>query len=770
MRCARFDQVFLFMAIALVLDMSGAPRTLGAQASGDVRLQGRIYDADTGQPLSHAVVELGQPRRQTWVDSLGRFSVDGLPAGMVAISAWTFNHSRADTTVLLRSGDNTIEIPLRIRPIALLPLTVTTERESGGATVERALFDREAVPGVVGISAREIRNVPVLAEPDLLRSLQAVPGVVMLNDLSAQLHVRGGGPDQNLFLIDGARVFAPYHLFGMFGAFNTDAVDRVEFFRGALPARYGGALSSVVSVEQRDGSATGVRVDGGLSLLGTRLTARGALPWAGTRWLMAGRRSHVEGMQALRGGDLPYAFHDVQSRVTFDLSPRHRIQASFFGSSDWFRMLFGAGDFGKNDEDLESRWRNTAGSVRWRYGGAGAWNANVMLWRSGYAADILVGDGPEARPSSNRVSVGGMRAEVSLRGQNSGLRAGVDVEGGSVILEGSDQVGGYFSGEIKNRHLLPAVYGEADRWFGPGRLMLGARALYDARSGRLLLEPRIGGRLHFNPNAALTVGVGRTHQTLSALRDDRYILPGAPFWFIHPEEAPASRTDGVSAALDGWFAATYHFSIGAYARRFSGVPRWTPVGARDLSGLAFDDGQAGGIEVSVRKHAGRLTGWVGYGLSHARLTQEETGREYLPVWDRLHSVDGALFFRPWPRLSVSGRIVYGGGLPFWPFAGYVTAVRLSPLEGRTNTRGDHFPLWAGEQLRYPAYFRLDLGARYAFRLWSAEVEPYVSVQNVSARPNVLYYALRSEAGEASLDPVIPFPFTTIPSMGFDVRF
>lgn len=769
MRLPRLNEIVLLMAFALTASVAGTARPLNAQSSGEVRLHGRVSDVATGQPLSYAVIEFGEPRRRVLTDSVGQFSVAGLGVGTVVISAWKFNYSRADTTVLLRSGDNRIDIPLRVRPIALLPLTVTAERESGGTTVERALFDREAVPGVVGISAREIRNVPILAEADVLRSLQAVPGVVMLNDLSAQLHVRGGGPDQNLFLLDGARIFAPYHLFGMFGVFNTDAVERVEFFRGAIPARYGGALSSVIEVEQRDGSTIGVKVDGGLSLLGTRLAARGAFPLANAQWLVAGRRSHVEGMEAVRGGDLPYSFHDLQTRFTFDLSPRHRIQASFFESSDWFRMLFGAGDFGKNDEDLESRWRNTAGSVQWRYSGT-SWSANYTLWGSGYAADLFVGDGPQAPPTSNRVEVGGVRAEISRRGQNSGFRAGMDVESRSVVLAGSDQVGSYFSGEIQKRDIVPAVYAEVDQWFGPGRLMSGARVLYDARSGHLLLEPRIGGRLHFNENTALTLGAGRTHQTLSALRDDRLVLPGPPFWFIHPEERPASRTDGVSAALDSWIASIYHFTLGAYARRFSDVPSWTPVGARDLSGLTFDNGRALGVEMSVRKHAGRLTGWFGYGFGKARLTHGDTGSEYLPAWDRLHAVDGALFFRLWSRLSLSSRITYGGGLPFWPFAGYHTSVRLSPLAGRTDFRGDAFPLWAETQSRYPDYFRLDMGARYPFRLWGAELEPYLSVQNITTRPNVLYYQLRSDGGEPSLIPVIPFPFTAIPSVGFDVRF
>ena len=93
-----------------------------------------------------------------------------------------------------------------------------------------------------------------------------------MNDLSAQLHVWGGAPDQNLFLLDGARIFAPYHMFGLFGAFNADAVDRVEFYRTMIPARRRGALSASIEAQQRPGARDGIAFDGGLGLLGARAT------------------------------------------------------------------------------------------------------------------------------------------------------------------------------------------------------------------------------------------------------------------------------------------------------------------------------------------------------------------------------------------------------------------------------------------------------------------------------------------------------------------
>jgi hypothetical protein len=214
--------------------------TLGWGQSGGEFLAGRVVDRNTGAPLAGAVVELPDTEGlRVWTDTAGHFHLPGV-SGTVRVRVWRLDYEPLDTLITVPTHQSEITLALSQRPIPLRGLTVRSEAERSSAEAERALFDREVLPGAVGISRREIREIPALGEPDLLRALQALPGVVALNDLSAQLHVWGGAPDQNLVLLDGARIFAPYHMFGIFGAFNTDAVERVEFFRTVLPARRGG--------------------------------------------------------------------------------------------------------------------------------------------------------------------------------------------------------------------------------------------------------------------------------------------------------------------------------------------------------------------------------------------------------------------------------------------------------------------------------------------------------------------------------------------------
>lgn len=740
----------------------------------DADIQGRVRAASSGDPVAHATVRLPELRRTVSTDGDGNFVIRGVPDGRWRVQASALGYHPTEAVVRV-AGTATVRIDfdLETAPVALTPVEARGRRgqapaaEGHGAAAERALYEQEVVPGVVGVSAQEIRSVPALGETDVLRALQALPGVVTLNDLSAELHVRGGASDQNLFLLDGARVFAPYHLFGLFGAFNSDAIARAEFFRGAFPARYGGALSSVVELEQRGGAEAGTRVDGGVGMLGARVTAAGALPWARGRWLLAGRRSHADVVvRQMTRDTFPYSFHDLQGRLSLDPAPGHQVRTSWFASADRYRMFLDG-----ESTDLHSRWKNAVGSAAWDWSGGGGRSASVTAWHSRYSGSLVIGAGPAAAATDNRIAISGLRAEFRREGARTDLRAGVEVEGGRVEIAGTDSIASYVAGGTAATHFLPAAYLEADHRLGRLRLTPGMRLAHDGRGGELLVEPRLAARFSISEDLAVTVGAARAHQVLASLRDERFVLPGPPLWVRLPAHAPASRTDGVSAALEGWRGGAWSYRVEAYARRFEGVARWMPAGSRQLSTMEFVDGGASGLELFARRHEGRLSGWASYAYSRARLRAGQPARPYEPAWDRRHSAEAVLSWQARSNVVFSGRSTYGSGLPFWPFIGYVNSPRFDPMRGQPDER-KVVPDWADTQMRYPDYFRMDLAARATFRVRGVRVEPVLSVQNVTARPNVLYYDLvpQGSAAPMQLVPKAPFPLPAIPSLGIDVHF
>ncbi len=767
------------------------PRTLvvlvpeGDTARIDVRLdapvdtlllRGRVVDVVSGEGVPAADVSHGGGATVS-TDRLGEFVLraGSLPAEeAVTLHVRAFGYAPRDTTVGLPRGGGRVRIPLVPRPVDLTPLTVRARGESASIDVERALFDREPRPGVLGMAGEDLRQLPFLVERDVLRSLQALPGVVHTNDLSVRLHVRGGAPDQNLFLLDDAPLLAPYHLFGIFGVLDPGTVERIEFYRGSLPARYGGALSSVLEVQQRtDFEGDRPDVDIGLGLLSARVIASGGAAGGRIGWMLAGRRSVSD--LALKGMGLvdrsaPFMFWDGQARVEWTVSPSDVVRASAYGSDDDFTMFLRGGS-----ADLFSSWSNRVGSLRWDHDFAGPWEVNAVGRYSGYRSLLRMGGDTDSPTTTDDVAVAAVGAEVRRRGTDTGVRMGVEVEATSAEVDGGAREGGYVDGRAEASRVLTSAWAELERWVGPVRLAPGARVSVDpGTGGRAFAAPRLSARVELGRETFLTAALGRTHQLLSTLRDDRYPLPGAPIWFLRADEDPVTTADQATVSLDGWYGDWWNAEVSAWGRRFRDVPAWRPEGSRDPSAVSFDDGRAWGGEVMVRRHGGSVHGWAGYGVSWTTLDDEEDGR-YFPSWDRRHSLNLAAFWEPSGRATLMTRVSYGTGTAFWPQAGEGRALWLDRRTGDLGER-EFFPIWSDDQLRFPQYFRLDVGGRWSFHWGDAEVELHGSVINLTGRPNVLFYEpveLSSSPdgpGTPRLVPSEQLPFTVLPSVGIDVRF
>jgi len=729
-------------------------------------VQGVVRDEVTRRGLARAEVSLPALARATRTDSVGRFTFDSVPEGYFQLRVTAPSFQQQEVTVRVTSA--AVQLDVMLQRLQQLPRVkvLAPGQDASEADHARRLSESFVLPAVTTLGARQIRNLPTLVEPDVIRALQSMPGGVVLNDLNAQLYVRGGAPDQNLVLLDGAPVFGAYHLFGMAGVFNPDGVANVEFYRGMQSARHGGALSSVIDIAQRDGSES--FAEGGLSFTSLRFAGGGRTMDDRVTWMAAGRRTHVD---AFVGATMPMAYRDAQTRVTFAPDSSNLFALSAFASSDRFRL-------GTDDPQvLQSAWANTVASLSWKRS-TGAWMTTTQLWGSGFDATIDPrGDVTTGRTESVVRNVG-MRSEAERTLAGGRWRAGLDLQHFNLRLTGSRVPGGYFTGAIAQSYAMPALYSEWDRAFGRVRIAPGLRASY--RSGLnepLLVEPRLGVRATITPAIALSAGVSRSYQHMSTLRDERRVLPGPSIWFAHPDGAPASRSDALTAELEMWRAMTWQLTLGAYLKQLSDVAQWKPVAVRDLASVSYDDGSARGLELGLRRYGDRVSGWVGYSLSRTQFTDAVTGAAYDAAWDRRHSMNAALSMRVRQRLQLSAQGSYGTGHPFWPFLGDVLAPHFQPFEGILQSTRT-VPLWGPYQQRHEPYLRLDLGMRTSFRVRGAMIEPYLNLQNVAGRPNVLYYEAKPEYDYGPDGPVqrgvvlrpIATPSVMLPSFGFNFRF
>ena len=280
--------------------LSGAPQDPEALPGG-ARWELRLLDRESGVSLGGVLVSFPGLGESRVTDSRGVAPVPPGTGDSVRVVATRVGYAAVDTVVVPPAGGTGLDLPMVRSAIALGTLTVEAERAAANSReLARRMFEREVAVGAVGMTRAGVRAVPAVGEADVFRSLQSVSGVTSINDFGAEMFVRGGDADQVAVLVDGAPVFGPYHMFGMIGVFNPDAIESTELYKGSIPARYGGSLSGVVSARQGTGMAEGATFSGGLSALCLRTALNGALPWAhgwwrGGRppWMWRGFRCHT---------------------------------------------------------------------------------------------------------------------------------------------------------------------------------------------------------------------------------------------------------------------------------------------------------------------------------------------------------------------------------------------------------------------------------------------------------------------------------------------
>ena len=517
-------------------------------------------------------------------------------------------------------------------------------------------------------------------------------------------------------------------------------------------------------------------MSGGLSYLGLRFASDGALPWADIRWLAAARTASVE---VVRIG-LPYSFYDLNFALQAHPSEDHRVRLSFFASEDEFAWeVFET----RRASTLDVGWANLVSSLSWSWVGSDRVTSEATAYFSRYRGRQQLGGSTTSPVTRSGISAAGVRARIALKGDRTGARVGLSLEGGPVDLEGSGS-GGFVTGDASRSYMHASVFAEAERYAGPFRITPGIRAGVETQASRSFVEPRLSVRFQ-TPVFAVSASLDRTYQFLSVLRDNYAAGPSAPAWFLRAPEQSASRADGASLSFDSWRGEEWTGSVAVWARRFTSIPHWRPTRSRDLSEIEFHDGRGRGVEVTLRKHGGRVRGWISYQWSRTSFT-DTLGSAYLPRWDRRHEAEGTLTLDVTNDLVVSIRGNVSSGTPFWfPLSdqrllGYGSLQRKESEGGYWYGRDALYTLWSDKQGRMPLYARYDASVRYTFRWGKWRIEPFVSAANLFDRRNVLAYdfpALHGGGAPGDTPPEEQTPrlsyrrqLPRLPFFGINIRF
>lgn len=735
------------MTSAILLGTLGLSTFAGLQqAPPPGAVHGRVLSARTGTPLEGAAVEVRRRGafRFLITDGDGTYRANGLAPGRAVVIARALDHAPLVTGVdVPAGGDVSLDFRLEVRPVLMPSLFAEIDaRRLEPPSLVRGGFRPEGETEL-----RALDSSPGAAEMGLADGAPPDPG-----DPSSLLYVRGAASDLKLVLIDGAPVYAPFHLSGLLDAFPDGVLDRASLYIGGTPARYDGGLSYVLDLELREGDPDGFRTAGAVDLLGATARFEGPIG-SSARALVSGRALHGAGYPVVTGdSDLPYGYGDVLGRIDADVAGGHLSMTGF-----WNRESVDL-DLGKLEETGVAEtafWGNASGSVRYRRPlGGGTLTVSTAYGRFTTRLPVPLDESGSAEAfGSARGQTSRSRTEAFYESGGDAVRwaAGGGFDTHETILDQSTLSGDTTAHGLARAH-VGAAWGEAIWAIVPEiEIRAGVRADYFEPASTARLAPRATATWHVTESADLRVSAGRFYQLV---RGPESILSGdltGPTLGPRPvldspvpgEPPPALGVAGAShlvVGIENELENGVDLGIEGYFKSFDDLP-----GTRDL--------YSSGADLWVQAKEGPVRGWVGYSL--AWVWADDPGDESRFVGRQLLS--GGL------STNLSGfdlglRLAYGAGLPF-------TSVRGA---GGPQADGGAGPEEEEEEPPAPAlsgalddsYLRID--AEVA-RRWlatvagsSVEIAPYVRLLNALDRRDALFY----QAGPDG--PTRPAPLSSVP--------
>lgn len=734
------------------------PLTLIAQK---VTVSGEVVDRANGQKLIGAQVYTKGAHIGTATDIDGKFSLNVKPestiiVGFIGYENQVFQIGTTDTLLHVRLQTNVIETE-----------EVTVRASSLNSNVHTVQS------GVYYLSAKTIKQLPTfMGEADPIRALTSAPGVTQTEG-SQGFSVRGAGRDQNLILLNGAPVYNPSHLLGLFSVFNADAVREVTLMKSGISAQYGGRLSSVMLVKTGTGKPDSLQVVGSLGLLSSNVRIKTPIIkdklWIGA----SARRTYIskiiKGIELLQDGGEPktemgYGFGDFDLNLEYKLNEKHHVDVSAYWGDDTFTFI--------NNTNLltnDVKWGNRVVSTSWRYipNSDFSWentlsysnyifsfdasqqffemdivtDIKTVAWRSGFykrlpkeesvlrwGADVKyhlmspndmelsIQDEPVDFPDAQTLHVSEPALYCNL---DYPLSSSVLISGG-VRFENFTHWGPF---EYQNEQLDKSV---DTVLYSSGEIVESYNSVQPRFSLRYLLSEHTSFKTSYN---YMVQHIHLTSMSSSALPAD--------IWFPSSKDVLPMKGHQVTVGVfHSWFDKTYQTSIELYAKKADNVGDTGEDfyqlynSARLKNSALWGKSQARGVEFSLRKEIGNLTGSVSMTLSKSEMIVEEVndGAIYNSVNDK--PVEGSIFLNYTfnEKWSSSCYFVYSSGkVTTMPVQRYLIAGNLINY---STARNDY---------RLPDYHRLDVSVTRSFFHSKGNTSQLVfSVYNAYSRLNPYY--------------------------------
>jgi hypothetical protein len=682
--------------------------------------------------------------------------------------------------------------------IELTPNNVLTEVVVTGEKENRV--SESVQMSKIDIPIQQIKDIPAfMGEKDVMKVLQLMPGVQKGSEGSSGLYVRGGGPDQNLIILDDAVVYNANHLFGFFSLFNGDALKSVELTKGGFPARYGGRLSSVIDMNMKDGNKEKIHGEVGIGAISSRATVEGPLKKGKSSFLVSGRRTYVDLLIApflpkeINAG---YYFYDLNAKVNYDFGDKDKVYLSGYFGKDKFHL---SESYTGGQTKFGFDWGNATATARWNHMFNNKVFANTSLIFSNYDMVISATIREDGDTFSMRYNSGirdfSLKHDLDfIPNPNHYIKAGV-------LVTQHHFTPSAFVVKVENFNLAEketldavetGIYVEDQIRIGKRtKANPGIRVSHFNTEGKNYInpEPRIAIAHQLRATFALKASFATMNQYIHLLSNTGVGLP-TDLWVPSTSKVAPQRSHQVAAGFaKDFLKENLALTIEGYYKKMERI-----VGYKEgASFLTIDDptdpeakkiswednvtqgqGWSYGAEFLLQRKKGKLTGWVGYTLSWTRLQFDELnfGKKYYAKYDRRHDISIVGIYKLKENVKLSATWVYGTGnaitLPLSTYAANFHTPGQSGSGGFWSPMVNEY----GEKnnFRMAAYHRMDIGLQFFKKLgWGGERIFEASLYNAYSRQNPFFYYVSQDTVNTNvLKQVSIFPI--IPSLSWTVKF
>jgi len=779
-------------------------------AQEKVTISGFVREQGSRELLPGVNVFIENSTFGTATNTYGFYSLTIPKGDSISVSYSFVGYETKNLRIGTRSSQ---ELAIELASLNQLQEVVVTAKRQQEKVSESVQMSQIEVP------IEQIKKIPAfLGEKDVIRVLQLMPGVQKGTEGQTGLYVRGGGPDQNLLILDDAVVYNASHLFGFFSVFNSDALKSVELTKGGFPARYGGRLSSVIDLNMKEGAKDKLHGEGGIGLISSRLTLEGPLYKKKSSFLLSARRTYIDALAApliaqqqigeeskVKPG---YYFYDLNAKINYDFGEKDKLYVSGYFGQDRFKVV----ETGKNSNMKSGlNWGNATATLRWNHLINQKLFVNTSLIYSHFDFNIFANQTDyyeDKEPSVFTLKYNSTIRDISLKtdfdfypNAKHSVRFGALFTPHQFIPSALAIKGDVSEDEINARAkpirtLEAGVYIE-DTWhpLDPLKVNAGLRISSFQTSTKTYLrpEPRISAAMRLAKDFSVKASYAKMNQYVHMLSNTGLGLP-TDLWVPTTDKIAPQQSSQIAVGLARDLEKPQlTLTLEGYYKKMNNIisykegSSFLSLDGENANEINWEDnvtsgkGWSYGLEVMAQRKTGKLSGWIGYTLSWTQWKFPELnfGETFFPRYDRRHDISIVGIYELSKRITLSATWVYGTGNALTiPVSKFYTGGNYYKPEGANNYWGlypNTSEYGKKNAFRAEAYHRMDVAIQFHKKKKRHERTWEFGLYNAYNRKNPFFYNINRREDPAnakqSINVLTRYSlFPVLPSFSYNFKF